>query len=1065
MRARKLRQSRWASFAAIAALTINEAPSQASAEPVTDAFAASVQVAIRNGCALLTVQFHERAQYAGHFPQDRSDDLSIRLRPIDPIAIDAPPSRFPRQAVPVDGAEAIGVRAVTMEFDQAVGTTLRVQFARPVAYDVAQWGAFDAVIVAFAQPGSNATCRVAELMAQAVPGAEAAAALPRQRAGKISAAEMKALEASMDEARYAIQKKSFKEAIALLRKALAYPENAHTADALETFGEASRLAGDGEQANAAFKEYLRRYPNGDGAARVSRQLGDAAAAGAATSGAAAKDQTGDRRWFLTGGVSSFYVSDDSATVTKNIATAPNPNADPDSHVVHLNTILNNVDLYGGVEDEQTKTKFKLSGTFAQTLSAGGAERTLAGISSAYVETMLKSANVALRIGRQTDSGSGVIGRFDGAHVSWQATDSVRLSAVGGAADWSSYDAPLTGQRYLVGASVDIANFPSGADVSFFGIQQNDRLVLDRRAVGAEFRYFNSGVSAQGLVDYDVHFQTLNAADFSGSLTLPDKSVVSTALDYRRVPYLATWSALQGQPYLTLYDMLKYETLGDVRRLALDRTPTFKSAMISYSRPLNATWQIGGDATVTSMSGTPPSGGVDGTIPSGVEYYLSGQLTGANVFKPGDLYLGALRYAHLADSNVYFVDLSARYPWSDALQISPRLRAGYRQGTTTALKETTVLPSLLVDYSLSKSLSLEGEVGVKWIDSNAAGVLSNTKDYYFTLGVRSDFANEGVSHCAGLLAPCSLLWHGGPNAQQAKTEAVYYGGGAPAGDAAAPTAEPMISVEAGTRYWLGQGRNRYNYYADSTPTQVVSKLNYASNATNAGEAYFRADLRQGLLRNVFVKGMAGGGAIGGGKLFDEDLPPITTPYSKTVSDMSGRLGYWGLDLGYNVYTADRYRIGAFAGFQQVTGTWNAGGCAQLAGSPICAAPIPTFVRLVTEHDLWNSLRVGAALDVNLTDKLKWSSELALAAVRQQALDNHYATFGKDPARGRGAALQVESSLNYRLSDNWQIGAGARWWRFDTNAVDGFGQLLRYKTDSYGVFFQASYRFGWDGFSGK
>lgn len=488
-------------------------------------------------------------------------------------------------------------------------------------------------------------------------------------------------------------------------------------------------------------------------------------------------------------------------------------------------------------------------------------------------------------------------------------------------------------------------------------------------------------------------------------------------------------------------------------------------MVSYSRPLNDTWQASADATLTNMTGTPPSGGVDGTMPSGTEYYLSGQLTGTNVFKEGDLYLGALRYAHLANSNVYFVDLNTRYPWSDNLQISPRLRVGYREGTTAPLKETTVLPSVLMDYSLSKNLSLEGEIGVKWISSNTAGILSDTKDYYFTLGLRADFANEGVSRCAGLLAPCSLLWYGGLTPQQTKTDAAYYAHGSTGGDDAAPPDESAISVEAGTRYWVSQGHNRYNYYADATPTQVVSKLDYASGASSAGEAYFRADLRQGLLRDVFVKGMVGGSAIGGGKLYDEDLPPVTAPYSKTASDMSGRSGYWGLDLGYNVYTTDRYRIGAFAGFQQVSGTWNAGGCTQLAGSPICATPIPSSVRLVTESDLWNSLRVGAVLDVNVTNKLKWTTELALAATRQKALDNHYATFGKDPAHGRGGALQVESSLNYQLSDHWQIGAGARWWRFDTDAVDGFGQLLRYKTDSYGVFAQASYRFGWGDASGK
>jgi hypothetical protein len=52
--------------------------------------------------------------------------------------------------------------------------------------------------------------------------------------------------------------------------------------------------------------------------------------------------------------------------------------------------------------------------------------------------------------------------------------------------------------------------------------------------------------------------------------------------------------------------------------------------------------------------------VDGTPASGLEYYLSTQLTGNSIFKPGDLFLAALRYANLSDSRVYVVDFNTAY---------------------------------------------------------------------------------------------------------------------------------------------------------------------------------------------------------------------------------------------------------------------------------------------------------------------------------------------------------------------------------------------------------------------
>ena len=87
--------------------------------------------------------------------------------------------------------------------------------------------------------------------------------------------------------------------------------------------------------------------------------------------------------------------------------------------------------------------------------------------------------------------------------------------------------------------------------------------MDREAVGADVRYFDESKFAFGNVDYDIHFQRLNAAIFSGSWILPDKSTIYGGADYRRTPYLSTWNALLNQPFATLYDMLKAQSNGPI----------------------------------------------------------------------------------------------------------------------------------------------------------------------------------------------------------------------------------------------------------------------------------------------------------------------------------------------------------------------------------------------------------------------------------------------------------------------------------------------------------------------
>lgn len=1076
--------SNWRSFfsAAFAIPLLTTTGHSALAQPIIDEFISGTQVRATGDCAMLKVNFHTRVRYAGHFPLNRGDELKINLKIIDRLSSE-PLRMVRREGVKVDNPEIAAIQSVTLDLDQTGGPILRVQFTRPIAYQVSQFGDFESIGVVVQKAESSKKCSAADFanpVAEQIDrsggglGARAASVRSKEvRGGKVSATDVKLIEASLDEARAAIKKSKFSEAIALLKKVLKYPENQFSPEAQELLGVAKQKAGQTDAARAEFDDYLLRYPNNEGSARVQQRLGSLQGAPSAAperlrgsnlpalveAGAAKKEHKDENRWFASGSVSNYYIKDDSTNTVKDISIAPNPNADPDAHRSHQNTFLTNFDLYGSIVNENVKTKFKLAATDEHRLVVDQPDVDRYGISTAFVESTLRDTDITARVGRQTRNTGGVIGRFDGGVITWQASDSLRLNAVAGSPNWSRFDAPFKDGKLLYGASADFGRVIEGLDTSLFAIEEDDRSVTNRRAVGTEFRYFNNGKAVLGTIDYDVYFKRLNAAIFSGSWTLEDKSVFSAGLDYRKVPYLASWNALQGQPFLTLYDMLKYNSMDEVRRFALDRTPTFESGMASYSRPLNDNYQVSVDATVTRLSGTAPSGGVDGTRPSGTEYYLSAQLLGTSLFKQGDMFIGALRYASLSDSKVYFLDLNTRYPLTDNLRISPRARFGYRYGTTTDLKETTILPSFLINYSLTKDIGLEAEIGYKWMWNDLAGVRSTTKDLFLTVGLRSDFSTEGMYRCAGILAPCMGKMLTGParidEAQLAHDTAFY--GPALYEHSAPPSVTSAFVVEGGLRYWYSSGKNRYTYFADDTPTLPVSKLSYDKLAAHSGEAFFRADARHGLIRNFFLKGTIGGGGVNGGKLIDEDLPPVVDPYSKTISDVSGQLRHGSVDLGYNVYSDERIRLGAFLGFHSTLESVNASGCTQVGGnSSVCGQALPKSLKLINERDRWNSFRVGALVDVNLTDRLKWNGEIALTSTSQRAQDIHYATFGADPAKGHGGGFQAESILSYRFTDNFSLGVGGRWWHLKTHADDMFGQLLKYETDRYGVFVQGSYK---------
>jgi hypothetical protein len=270
------------------------------------------------------------------------------------------------------------------------------------------------------------------------------------------------------------------------------------------------------------------------------------------------------------------------------------------------------------------------------------------------------------------------------------------------------------------------------------------------------------------------------------------------------------------------------------------------------------------------------------------------------------------------------------------------------------------------------------------------------------------------------------------------------------------------VETGLRYWYSTAKNSYNYYGDTTTAFLVSRLSYDGLPAHSGEGFFRLDGPLGF----FLKGYLGGGLIVGGHAYDEDFPPFEVPYSKTISDTKGSLAYVDLDAGYSVGASPSAgqgaRLGLFAGYHFWHEQVNAFGCTQVATDVICAPgpspPLPTSVKVVTEDDKWNALRIGAAADIWFTRGLKLSTEAAYAHVWQRATDIHYFTFGPDPASGTGNGVHVEALLSYQLTNVFNVGIGGRWWHYNTAATDQFDQLLKYTTDRYGGFVQGSVKFG-------
>ena len=742
------RTVRLQSLAPIAAIALVLAVRCASAEPVVDQALADAQMAVQKGCAILKVNFNIRIRYASHFPLDRGDELRITVNPVDRKQA-AALLGLKREAATVPADKRGGVNSIVLETANPTGPVLRINFDRPVAYQVAADSDTQSVVVAIAGAKPSPACK------PIFPGSAVVGPPGNRAAGRISPQDLRSVAAWMDEGRAALHRNNPKGAIQLFSRVLGYPENQYSAEAQEFLALAYQKNGQTAEARAQYEDYLRRYPIGEASDRVRQRL-TAIAPNSEASGplrtppamlpAGKFTRSGETTWTLVGSASAFYIRNDSFTAARDPTLAPNPNVDPDTHRVHQNEILSSLDATATWNNDQTKGKIRFSGSEEHMFSPSS--RDLVGVAAFSVETLVKDWNVRSVFGRQTLNTDGVLGRFDGALLSWQPLTMLRLDLVAGSPALSRFDLPFKDDKYFYSAGVGLGPFFGGFDTTLYVTEQRDRWLVDREAVGMDARYFDADKFMFGNVDYDIHFNRLNAAIFSGSWILPDKSTIYGGADYRRTPYLSTWNALLNQPFATLYDLLKANTGAPLQQLALGQTPIYKSAMIGFSHPLNDKLQVSADATVVNLTQPITAVGLDPTLaalPAGNEYYYSTQLIANNVMRDGDMYIAALRYSQLTTSNMYVLDFNSRFPVTPDLRISPRLRLGYTMGRAgTALTEYTVLPSVLIDYQWTKNLSLELEVGAQWTNTLQSGIKSQTTDLLATIGIRYDFYTDGNS---------------------------------------------------------------------------------------------------------------------------------------------------------------------------------------------------------------------------------------------------------------------------------------------------------------------------------
>jgi hypothetical protein len=253
-------------------------------------------------------------------------------------------------------------------------------------------------------------------------------------------------------------------------------------------------------------------------------------------------------------------------------------------------------------------------------------------------------------------------------------------------------------------------------------------------------------------------------------------------------------------------------------------------------------------------------------------------------------------------------------------------------------------------------------------------------------------------------------------------------------AGAASAHP--GAELGARYWGSSGTTTWSHNAQvvepllGNPTSV---LTYSDLDAGAGELFGRAPIGE----RWYVKGNLGIGQINGGSFGDKDYLAGQVKFSDSTSSVRGdRMTYATVDLGYAFWTRGADALSLFVGAQRWRERLDAYGATFADGG---GPSIPPSTLVISNDALWSSLRLGAALQVQMRQGLRLLAEVALVpSARLRNEDSHF--LRQDPGdlgpvpnvinEGDGRGVQAELELRGTFREHWELGAGLRYWRLET-----------------------------------
>lgn len=501
-------------------------------------------------------------------------------------------------------------------------------------------------------------------------------------------------------------------ALDALNALLDLPPGPATREAQALAGQAWEAAGEPGRARAEYETFLKLYPEGADADAVRGRLAalPATAAPRAETPAARADES-----TLTASTSMTWLGGNGRVRSQEfqdspIAGLPPVAGEPQFSDERTRQLYNDVDLQWRRRNAELDQRFVFRDAYTTDLERP--DRSKNRLSSLYFDHKALKDGWGGRIGRQSGTGGGILGRFDGAQGWWMATRTLKLGAALGAPSEPLFDT----RRWFAGVRADADRLVGGLGAGVFLIEQRIDGELDRRAAGLDLRWFDGGSTVFAQFDYDLAFGALNIASVQGTHVTADNTVWTVLLDRRVLSTLSLGNALTfedptrpGVIFRDIQDRLATTTVGALRDQIRRLTPIVSQAQVAVTHPLNPHWTTGGSLQLTNTGAIPPvpevPGFENGRPATGDIVSATAQLIGLNLMTERDTHVGAVTLIRSPQLEGLVLSYNQSAWWWQHWQVEPSLQY-YRDRTPEGNRSERWTPGLRITYRGWKRLALE-----------------------------------------------------------------------------------------------------------------------------------------------------------------------------------------------------------------------------------------------------------------------------------------------------------------------------------------------------------------------